>query len=104
MTVAPDPLRTRTVHIKLHAVSVRITEINRFTHAMVGGAGNWIITPHQPVISVRQVFPPRITHGEMVKSSGSRRAEWGGQGLGPLRQPPPPSSSPKDGLGGPPVG
>src|SRR6266568_5631509 len=43
LIVAPDPLRARTICIKLDAVVIRITQINRFAHLMVRSALDWIV-------------------------------------------------------------
>ena len=39
LAVAPGPLGSRQIRIKFNAIAVRITEIDRFADAMIGGSG-----------------------------------------------------------------
>src|SRR6266576_1662408 len=92
LTVAPVPLRTWPIRVQFDAVNDKITKIKSLTHTMVGGAGNRILTLHQPVISMRKVLPARVTNGEMIQSSCAGRTRWGVQILGEHKQPRPRSS------------
>jgi hypothetical protein len=68
----PRPLLHRTIPIKLHAIPIRITQIQRLAHAMIGCS----LEPHsridQPLQSIRQLPPRRIHNRQMIKPSRSR--------------------------------
>src|SRR5437667_2523100 len=78
LTFAPDPLRARTVRIKLHAVIIGIAEIDRFTNAVVRSALDWMVASHKPLEGMGKVAPRRITNGQMVKSG---RFRWTRRGV-----------------------
>src|SRR5215471_9510173 len=67
------PLLARAIPIKLDAVVIRIAQIERFAHAVIGSALERNLGRHQTPQRVGECGAARIEHGQMIEPGAARR-------------------------------
>src|SRR5579859_2725002 len=74
LVIVPLPLSTGTIRIKLDAISIRIVEVNRFTHSVIGRPRDRIARSDDAPVSLRKIFPRRVTQSQVIEPERSPRA------------------------------
>src|SRR5690625_3087631 len=64
----PGPLLSGAVPVKLHAVVIRIIQIDRFRDAVITGADNGVAVIQQTFVDEGQITPGRVENGDVVEA------------------------------------